>query len=316
MASQKVRSPGLWRDREMLNIPDVCLRFRDTPRPVYRTFVLSHIKRDDGFLASPSKIADMAIEEFRCSRRVFLGSSFASVAAGLFFSQLVNAGKVWAELFDPVPVNGPDPPFDHHYMMAVFPARCDNCGKCRQACRSENNLSENGQRISILSRNQPASPPFTQNIFLPALCNQCTEPPCVSICPTKASMQDRRSGIVTIDRKLCVGCRACMMVCPYLARYYDSAVRAVDGCDFCVGTRLTAGRQPACVESCPRQVLAFGDLKKDGDPFRQLLEHYKGTSYFLRTDKGTRPNVVYIAGVMAGDFKRPDDTDKGKGSGT
>lgn len=238
----------------------------------------------------------MAIKKFRYSRRVFLGSSVASVLTGLLLSQLAAAGRAWAELFSPLPVAGRSTPFDHHYMMAVFPARCNNCGKCRQACRSANNLSENSGRISILSRSRPTIAPFSQSVFLPSLCNQCTDPPCVRICPTKASMQDQASGIVSVDRQLCVGCRACMTVCPYMARYFDYAVGAVDGCDFCAASRLAAGRPPACVASCPRRVLAFGDLKEEGGPFLELLERHQRTAYLLRTAKGTRPNVVYVAG--------------------
>lgn len=243
----------------------------------------------------------MVKEEFKCSRRTILFSSFSSVLAGLFLGQLASASQVWAELLNPMLVTGGTYPFDHHYMMAVFPDRCDNCGKCRQACRLANDLPDTGQRISILSRNRPASPLFAKNNFLPAFCNQCTEPPCVRICPTKASLQDSKSGIVSIDRRLCVGCRACMTVCPYMARYYDYSVRAVDGCDFCAKTRINLGRQPACVEACPRQVLAFGDLKKDNDPFGELLERYRRTSYLLRTDKGTRPNVIYVTEAASED---------------
>ena len=223
----------------------------------------------------------MAIEDFRCSRRVFLAASLSSALAGLFTTQLAFPDKLWANFFNPLPALGPTHLFDHHYVMAVFPDRCTNCGECGRACRLENNLPETAQRISILSRNRPAAPPFAENNFLPALCNQCSEPPCVRICPTKASQQDPKSGIVFIDRKSCVGCRACMTVCPYMARYYDYTTGAVDGCDFCIRTRLTAGRQPACVTSCPRQVLVFGDLKKDGDPFMQMLERYKGASFLI-----------------------------------
>lgn len=242
----------------------------------------------------------MATEEFRCSRRVFLASSLSSTLAGLFLSQLAIPGEVWAGLFNSLPAIDRTHLFDHHYMMAVFPDRCDNCGECIRACRLENDLPEKARRISILSRNGPATLPFDQNKFLPLLCNQCSDPPCVRICPTKASMQDPKSGIVSIDRKLCVGCRACMTVCPYMARYYDYTTAAVDGCDFCYRTRLTSGRLPACVESCPRQVLAFGDMQKEGDPLRKVVERYRGISYLLRTDKGTRPNVIYIARAEAG----------------
>jgi len=212
-----------------------------------------------------------------------------------------------AELFSPVSAAAPASAFPHHYVMLVFAARCTNCGLCNKACRQANNLSERGQRISILNPATGKKPgqPFSSSSFLPAMCNQCSDPPCVKVCPTKASAQDAESGIVSIDRRLCIGCRACMVVCPYMARYYSYADKAVDGCDFCYQSRLRQGRKPACVEVCPREALFLGDLRQSGDPVVEMVEKARNDLWLMRSEKGCRPNVMYVAEPTAGERGEP-----------
>jgi len=241
------------------------------------------------------------------NRRTFLRSLFQ--ASFLFsFGQIPLVPKIArAELFSQVSTAGPASAFQHHYVMLVFPDRCTNCGQCNKACRQANNLSERGQRISILNPAKGKRPtqPFVSSSFLPAMCNQCSDPPCVKVCPTKASAQDSESGIVGIDRRLCIGCRACMVVCPYMARYYSYADKAVDGCDFCYQSRLRQGRKPACVEVCPQQVLFHGDLLQVDDPVVELVAKARNDLWLMRSEKGCRPNVMYVSESMAGKRAKP-----------
>ena len=231
------------------------------------------------------------------SRRLFLRSL---VRATLLFSVgdgLLGATRARAELFSPASAVKPVSSFLRHYVMLVFTDRCTNCGQCVKSCRQANNLSDQGQRITILNTKtgRREAEPFDATAFLPLLCNQCSDPPCVRVCPTKASSQDGDSGLVSIDRRLCIGCRACMVVCPYMARYYDYAAKAVDGCDFCVQSRLQHGRPPACVEACPHQVLYHGDLRNAADPVVALVTENEGGLWLLRSEKGCRPNVLYVS---------------------
>ena len=96
---------------------------------------------------------------------------------------------------------------------------------------------------------------------LPVMCQHCAEPPCVDVCPTGASFK-RADGIVLVDRHTCIGCRYCMMACPYKARSFvheelhdqlpdvPRGKGCVESCTLCVH-RVDKGQTPACVESCP-----------------------------------------------------------------
>ena len=232
------------------------------------------------------------------SRRIFLRSL---VRASILFSvgEITFApSRVRADLFSLTGVTGGAAyPFPHQYVMLVFADRCTNCGACVESCRRVNNLSDRGQRITILNPTdgKVKEQPFSAASFLPMMCNQCTDPPCVRVCPTKASSQNSETGLVGIDRRLCIGCRACMVVCPYMARYYDYADKAVDGCDFCYQSRLKNGRQPACVEACPQRVLYHGDLLRTSDPVVETVEANKGALWLMRSEKGCRSNVMYVS---------------------
>ncbi len=141
------------------------------------------------------------------------------------------------------------------------------------------------------------------------LCNHCTSPPCVRVCPTKATFKDKKSGIVKMDYHRCIGCRFCMAGCPYGARSfnfrdpipyiktelnmaYPARERGVvEKCSFCT-ERLARGLFPACVEACRHGALTFGDITDADSPVRKLLaENY---SIKRRPELGTGPNVYYI----------------------
>ncbi|MDN5347213.1 MAG: hypothetical protein PWP65_777 [Clostridia bacterium] len=139
------------------------------------------------------------------------------------------------------------------------------------------------------------------------LCNHCTDPPCVRVCPTKATFK-REDGIVMMDYHRCIGCRFCMAACPYGARsfnfkdprpfikeenkeYPTREKGVVEKCNFCV-ERLDAGLMPACVEACPHKALFFGDLEEPGSDVSKILRsHY---TIQRKPELGTRPNVYYI----------------------
>lgn len=143
------------------------------------------------------------------------------------------------------------------------------------------------------------------NEFL-LLCNQCDEPPCVRVCPTKATFK-REDGIVMMDFHRCIGCRYCMAGCPYGSRSFNfrdpsgyvthknpdfpTRVRGVvEKCNFCA-ERLEEGLQPACVEAS-KGALIFGDLADPDSHIRQVLQE----NFTLRRKEelGTNPSVFYI----------------------
>jgi len=147
------------------------------------------------------------------------------------------------------------------------------------------------------------------------LCNHCTNPACVKVCPTKATLKRKSDGIVMMDMHRCVGCRYCMAACPYGARSFnwsdprlhlkEESIRkeypvrdkgVVEKCSFCA-KRLRKGLDPACVEASGKVpggegALTFGDLSEpDSDVSRLLREKH---SICRKAGLGTGPSVFYI----------------------
>lgn len=152
-----------------------------------------------------------------------------------------------------------------------------------------------------------ASKTTQENDFL-VLCNHCDEP-CVRVCPTKATFVNKKNGIVAMDFHRCIGCRFCMMGCPYGARSFNwfdprpyieeynpefpSRMRGVvEKCNFC-GERLAKGQEPACVEALKESgAIVFGDLNDPNSEIRQILD--KEHTIQRKPSLGTKPSVFYI----------------------
>jgi len=142
----------------------------------------------------------------------------------------------------------------------------------------------------------------------PLLCNHCENPPCVRVCPTKATFQ-RPDGIVAMDYHRCIGCRYCMAGCPYGSRSFNwgdprlnldlanlnpefpTRMRGVvEKCNFCV-ERLAVGKKPACVEAS-NGAMFFGDLKDPDSEVRKVLR--EKFTIRRKPSAGTEPSVYYI----------------------
>lgn len=142
----------------------------------------------------------------------------------------------------------------------------------------------------------------------PLLCNHCSNPPCVRVCPTQATYK-MANGIVAMDYHRCIGCRFCMAGCPYGARSFNFVdprkylaapvpnpafptrmIGVVEKCDFCV-ERLAQGSMPACVEASGGRIL-FGDLDDPDSDVRQALA--ANFSIRRKPSLGTQPGVYYL----------------------
>jgi molybdopterin-containing oxidoreductase family iron-sulfur binding subunit len=140
------------------------------------------------------------------------------------------------------------------------------------------------------------------------LCNHCSNPPCVRVCPTGATWKRESDGIVMMDWHRCIGCRYCVVGCPYGSRSFNwSDPRphvkevntefptrmkgVVEKCTFCE-ERLARGKMPSCVEACSEQAMSFGDLADSHSPLRELLRE----RYTIRRKPGlgTEPQVYYL----------------------
>lgn len=200
--------------------------------------------------------------------------------------------------------------------------------KAINACHSVHNVpdfrDENGQPDSrhevkwifkvpfenafIEQSNSHLSEEIEENDFL-VLCNHCDEPPCVRVCPTKATFVNEANGIVSMDYHRCIGCRFCMVACPYGARSFnwsdprpqikeynrDFASRTrgvVEKCNFC-SDRLALGQEPACVDALKGVgAIVFGDLNDVHSEIRNVLKD--NPTIQRKADLGTKPSVFYI----------------------
>jgi molybdopterin-containing oxidoreductase family iron-sulfur binding subunit len=202
------------------------------------------------------------------------------------------------------------------YGMLIDLKRCVGCQNCAVACKTANNLP-NGifwNRVMTVGGDHLDTPagkyPNNQMKFLPMGCQHCGNAPCVKACPTGATYKREEDGIVMQDYDKCIGCRMCMVACPYNARsfnwkkpeYYidhplgdaDAAVHqynVVEKCTFCAN-RIARGEDPACMELCPVRARVWGDLD---DPNSEISRKLQGKNYVkLLEEKGTDPAIFYI----------------------
>lgn len=195
--------------------------------------------------------------------------------------------------------------------MVIDLKRCMGCYGCQMSCKAENGTPP-GVFFARLLKREEGEYPNMQRILLPVLCNHCSDAPCVKVCPTAASHYAEH-GIVDIDPEKCVGCRACMMACPYNNRYfyeekrnyfgdagptpYEEArterhpVGTVMKCNFC-RPRLAEGKEPACVANCAARARTFGDLDDPQSDISRLIR--ERSSFTLHPEAGTKPNVHYL----------------------
>ena len=176
------------------------------------------------------------------------------------------------------------------YGMVIDTRRCIGCHSCTVACKAEFDvpLGENRSWVEYVEKGDY---PNVSRSFLPRLCNHCTEPPCVSVCPTNATYKRPQDGTVVIDQGLCIGCKYCILACPYDSRFLNPVSGWADKCDFCIH-RVSEGLDPSCVNSCVGGARIFGDL---GDPESDVSKLVaKEPVTVLRQEMGTFPNVFYI----------------------
>jgi len=214
-------------------------------------------------------------------RRSFIGAA-AATGAGLGVAALAPGLQLIEVSAAGAPSTGASS--DKRWGMLIDSNKCaSGCDACVKACNRENGITETLQDVRQSSqwirKVDLKDPKSGREHSLPVLCQHCAKPTCVDVCPTGASMK-RADGIVLVDRHICIGCRYCMMACPYKARSFvhltlteqnpevPRGQGCVEACTFCVH-RVDKGQQPACVEACPERAMLFGDLK---DPHSEIAQ--------------------------------------------
>jgi phenylacetyl-CoA:acceptor oxidoreductase 27-kDa subunit len=210
--------------------------------------------------------------------------------------------------------------------MVINLAKCTRCHACVAACRIEHflPLGMTWPRLIAWETDIPGQELST----LPVRCNQCKEAPCVDVCPAEATKK-RDDGIVYVDNDICVGCRYCVVVCPYQNRtffsrdkdpgyfpghdrtrfekigrkLYPHVAGTTEKCNFCM-ERIDAGlakglkpgqdreATPACVNTCQARAMTFGDLDDPNSEVSKLIKDKNG--FQLHPEYGTEPSVYYI----------------------
>jgi len=207
-------------------------------------------------------------------------------------------------------------------------SRCVGCRRCVYGCVDENNQSRDPQVhwIRVLKMDKkdginlekadpyydPEEVPEEDSFYMPVACQQCSNAPCVKVCPVKATWQEP-DGIVVVDYDHCIGCRCCMAACPYGARHFNWAEPTipaeevnpdmhylgnrprpkgvVEKCTFCI-QRVRKGRYPACVEVCPVGARKFGNLLDEESEIRVLMREKR--VFVLKEDLNTQPKFYYF----------------------
>ena len=218
--------------------------------------------------------------------------------------------------------------------------RCIGCRKCEEACNKVNELPAPEQPFDDLSvldqERRTRSETYTVvnrfkgkdnllPVFVKKQCNHCLEPACASACFVRA-LRKVKTGAVIYDASLCVGCRYCMIACPFnipTYEYNEPLTPRVTKCTMC-HPRIEKGLFPGCVESCPKEALTFGSREKLIRIARRRIEKYpnayidhiygehemggtswmtiSGTSFSeigMREDLGTQTASSYTAGPLA-----------------
>jgi len=236
-------------------------------------------------------------------------------------AQIKTSHSVDATISDPQPLDNTE----FAYILNI--GRCIGCRKCVYACMKENNTSRDPQMqyIRVLklkkgsidletsSHDYPENEAADPNYFyMPVQCHQCRKPPCIKVCPVKATWMEK-DGVVVVDYNWCIGCRYCQAACPYHARRFNFAKTSItsedinpnmgylsnrirplgvmEKCTFCLH-RTREGIYPACHDVCPTGARKFGNLRDKNSEVRKILERER--IYVLKQEVGTIPRFYYV----------------------
>jgi len=218
---------------------------------------------------------------------------------------------------------------ENRFGLVIDVGSCIGCRTCQWACKEENNIPDTisppwievfemkirqGLNVEVSPEDIEAGvttsytkSPLKGRWYLPVACNHCDDAPCVKVCPVGATYK-AKDGIVLIDYDKCIGCKFCVVACPYSARRFNAFIPeipedkinplvpvrfegVVEKCTFCVH-RTRRGVLPRCVEVCPVFARHFGNLN---DPESEVSLLLNSNHYFqLLPELSTGPNMRYI----------------------
>lgn len=172
---------------------------------------------------------------------------------------------------------------------------CIGCGACELACQKEHNQKPHKPKL-LDEESFTYVEKINGDLYQRHLCMHCLEPTCASVCPVSA-LRKTKEGAVTYNSTICLGCRYCIMACPFHIPKYEwhSPFPKVKKCDLCYETRSSKGEETACSSVCPTGATIFGNrdelfkiakgrIEKNHDKYQKLLYGEKeagGTSVMM-----------------------------------
>jgi Fe-S-cluster-containing dehydrogenase component len=212
----------------------------------------------------------------------------------------------------------------HRWAYGIDATKCIGCLRCVEACKAENdvigdaqhfrtwveryvylegednarvdshadpqNIAASGSQAEYRFDNRYKDAKVTKAYFVPKMCNHCTHPACVQVCPVGATFR-AEDGTVLIDHDYCIGCRYCVQACPYGARFFIEEEGVSDKCTWCYH-RITKGLQPACVDVCPTGTRVFGDLNDENSTISEFIRN--NPVQVLKPESGNGPMCFYV----------------------
>ena len=263
------------------------------------------------------------------NRRKFLKKvGYAAAGAGVGFPLLGAAGRALQEGRESLTVGSDSQQGSvdsRQWGMVIDLQRCLNAdvrSACSEACHRAHNvpqISDPEEEVKWIwtepykNAFPDQSHRYSRDLPVLVMCNHCTKPPCVKVCPTQATWRRDDDGVVMMDMHRCIGCRYCIAACPYGSRSFNwqdprgkldsihaefptRTMGVVEKCNFCA-ERLREGGEPACVEAARvvpggAGALTFGDLSDPDSEVSKLIEQEH--TICRRPGLGTKPNVFYI----------------------
>jgi tetrathionate reductase subunit B len=252
-----------------------------------------------------------------------LACGAATAVAGVVATEAIAAAPATVAGPQPPAIPGYDWT-QHRWAFGVDATKCIGCLRCVEACKIENNVPADAHHfrtwveryvtlegeetaridsqadpVNIAASGSESTYRFADRykgqkveraFFVPKLCNHCTHPACVQVCPTGATYKTD-DGVVLIDHTYCIGCQYCVQACPYGARFFNEAKNVSEKCTWCYH-RITKGLLPACVEVCPVGARVFGDRNDQDSAISKFLRDNQ--VQVLKRETGNAPNVFYI----------------------
>ncbi|MBM2824550.1 MAG: hypothetical protein HW402_214 [Dehalococcoidales bacterium] len=215
------------------------------------------------------------------------------------------------------------------FAMVIDVGACIGCRRCAWGCKEENNTPDTISppwietfelkdevtltgHASLEDLKEGTTTAYTQSPregrwYLPVQCNHCANAPCVKVCPTGATYKTK-DGLTLMDYDRCIGCRLCVVACPYNARRFNwwkpevpadkvnplvpvRPLGVVEKCTFCVH-RIRRGILPRCVEVCPVRARHFGNINDPESEVSKILKD--NLSFRLVEEANTEPHIWYI----------------------